>query len=1092
MIIPKEILVRNIKEDILDNSVGAVSPQDIRRNLLDIIDSVSLLTEYNDLNSQNFSTADLRTLRAGEETLSKRKSVGYSSVDNVAVGYSALKSQIDAKQNVAVGSFALNCNMYGPDNVAVGFHALGSNINGYGNIGIGSYSLNNNKEGNFNIAIGQGAGYYVNRNESYQFFLASHAVTEDSICENKNGQGLIPLLKGDLSSNNLRLGIGVRTLHEGAALQVAGNIHPSVTNTFSLGSSDFRIKNLYLQSSINYSNNDYIQYSEISRRFTLSNSTTINDSLDVKNNLVVTNNISSPNGHLSVGSYVSATSGIFSDNLLLSGHVFPENTLSKNLGDRRQEWMNGHIYNIYSRGVAKFNVFHAEEQSHFRNKTIYLGSTGDLETLDGGGVSDLYENFDPTDNNQDPNTHSQYLLDEDLIGAGFKIGSSGVDYLRLYELTFRSRNETWNNLSIDDPYSRSSWFSNISLETASGRHVKTDRIINSDSVGMFTYNNDLGFFIESGVSYLSEENGHLDRSGLGDFNIISPIEELDNYTISIQSPKSQVNLFQTFLENTESIHLDLDQKEKITGFKTGYISDSQLPLPNFFNEQAGQRPNRYIISSYNDSSFAKRCFTLLQDQTEGYVGISNFDYSESMLPDTILNVRSTGNAVVRVTAENQNDTEASLELLGGANCKDDGVSLQYIKSSGVFHLNTFRNSVEYNSLTINDSSGHIAILNKYMNSNAMLSLGDDDHTDAVISIRHSSGVPVATENYGQIFTREVQDLDVQSTLLSFMDSSGNLFNVDLTATSFDGSTVDKPLALDTKGNTFGGIRSPLSRNNITASTVNNTAIGYEACSNILDGTNNTCLGYRSGKYIENGFGNVYLGSNLGSENTSQSIVIGTNLSTSSNELAIGHGQEPLINGSFTSKYVNINNTLKIDNALTISKNSVLFTDKISFNSSSLEYLSLESNNAKFSTNVSILGTLSFANGTSISNANFLNDIALNSQSIQQTNNRISTNETSFNQLKNNVDTFIIEGVVEQNIRFDDLPNSFNDTPLQFYIRKKVVDSSNNFVNAPSTPTSPNLVLITLRDPHINVRQGDYVIAIRVNGEYRPIAVTGPP
>ena len=118
---------------------------------------------------------------------------------------------------------------------------------------------------------------------------------------------------------------------------------------------------------------------------------------------------------------------------------------------------------------------------------------------------------------------------------------------------------------------------------------------------------------------------------------------------------SGVNLFQRFLNNTSSYQFD-NTLEKLDGFQLGYINDSELPQPSYFNEEENQNPNRFIISSYNESSYAKRCFTLLQDGTEGYVGIANFDHSESMLPDTMLNIRSTGNAIIRTTAENENYT----------------------------------------------------------------------------------------------------------------------------------------------------------------------------------------------------------------------------------------------------------------------------------------------------------------------------------------------------------------------------------------------------------------------------------------------------
>ena len=122
----------------------------------------------------------------------------------------------------------------------------------------------------------------------------------------------------------------------------------------------------------------------------------------------------------------------------------------------------------------------------------------------------------------------------------------------------------------------------------------------------------------------------------------------------------------------------------------------------------------------------------------------------------------------------------------------------------------------------------------------------------------------------------------------------------------------------------------------------------------------------------------------------------------------------------------------------------------------------------------------------------MDDIADNDSRIDATNARIDANDVSFNQLKSTVDELVIEGIVEQDIQFDQLPTSFSDNPLQFYIRKKVVNGSGQLVNAPSSATDPNLVLIVLRDPYLSVRKGDYIIAMKVNGEYRPITITGSP
>ena len=73
---------------------------------------------------------------------------------------------------------------------------------------------------------------------------------------------------------------------------------------------------------------------------------------------------------------------------------------------------------------------------------------------------------------------------------------------------------------------------------------------------------------------------------------------------------------------------------------------------------------------------------LLQDGSRGYVGVSNFDNSESMLPDTIFNVRSTGNAIIRTTAENDSNHTAGLEILADENCLKYGMAIHYIKNSG--------------------------------------------------------------------------------------------------------------------------------------------------------------------------------------------------------------------------------------------------------------------------------------------------------------------------------------------------------------------------------------------------------------------------
>lgn len=1126
MIIPKNVLVENIKRDILDNSVGAVSPQDIRRNLLDLIDSVSLLTEFNDLNASNLSTADERTTRFGLETLSKRNSIGYNSVDNVAIGYASLKSQIDAIQNTAIGSYSLTCNMYGGDNVAVGFHSLGGTINGFGNIGLGSYTLNGNKEGSFNVAIGHGAAYYVDRNNSYQFYLAAHPIDADYICDNATGFGLLPLLRGDLSQDNLRLGIGVRELHNGAALQVAGNVHPSTNSEFNLGSTSYRYKNIYLTSTISFPNNENLSYVANEDKFDLTTSLEINGKLDVKEDISTLGSLSVSNNIVAGGSLSCGPADI-AGNIAISGSITPDVDLAFSLGDFRNKWLNAYIYNIYCSGVARFNKFEAEEQSHFRHKTIYLASTGDMSIIDGGGANNIYDYYSPNDAIEEP---VSYLLDEDLNDAGIKVSSSGIDYSRTYSFIFRSSNSEWSNLASDNVFARSSWFSNVSISTDDGCHVKADRLINKNNVGLFTYSNGIGFAIASGKSYLSPEQlMNTNLVGLGYLNIISSSNHPS--ILSLCTPQSGVNIFQRFLTNTSNYQLDNNQKELLNGFQLGYISNSYLEPPNFFNEQEGQNPNRFIISSYNQSSFAKRCFTIMQDGTEGYVGLSNFDYSESMLPDTMFNVRSTGNAIARLTAENNNSTIAGLELLGKENCLSDGASLHYLNQSGVFKINVYNNDNAKDSITINTETGNVAILNKQMKSSAMLSIGDDTSSVSSISFAESSDVPDSTPGYAHIFVRHI-DSDIQSNLLSFLDSSGNLFNVELRASSAGGDLIDKPLSLDSDGNTFGGIRSPLSRTNITSTTVKNTAIGYEALSKINDGLENTALGYRAGSNVTNGIKNVIIGANNGALLTAQgrNIFIGTDLGNDTvydSTLLIGHSTSPLIEGRLIgSKSLTLNNA-----PLTIKNNTTQYTtfnfseliiaDQNAVNpirsfninfvgagnnvlpfatfnhnapaiSKNTSYANANRPYAQFHTDIRVKGAIRFADNTSLESSDFLTDIDNIESDIVGLNGAISAQNASFNTLTNRFNALVIEGIVESDIRPDQLPTSFSDSPLQFYIRKKIINNAGQFVDAPSSPTDPNTVLITLRDPYISVRRNDYVIAIKIGNEYRPLAITGSP
>ena len=238
MIKSKSELVSNINSELSDNSTGAISPRDIRHNLIDIIDSVHNLVTDKEVNTLNFGTPDTTSVRFGEESLAKLDLAGYSTSGNTAIGYAALQNNYQAIRNTAIGSYALNCNVHGYDNVGAGYSSLAGNTTGFANVGVGAYTLNNQKTGDFNIAIGHGAGYYADKNTNYSLYIGAHNVDSSYICDNPEGSGLTPLMYGDMQNN--RLGINTRGLHAYGVLQTSGNITPSETISYSLGHPSYK------------------------------------------------------------------------------------------------------------------------------------------------------------------------------------------------------------------------------------------------------------------------------------------------------------------------------------------------------------------------------------------------------------------------------------------------------------------------------------------------------------------------------------------------------------------------------------------------------------------------------------------------------------------------------------------------------------------------------------------------------------------------------------------------------------------------------------------------------------------------------------
>lgn len=1072
MILNKDVLVNNIVTELSDNSTGQISPYDIRHNLLDIIDSVHLLTKGKPLDGSNFGTQATRTTRIGEDALAKIDLAGYFSIDNTALGYASLKANYQGVKNTALGSHSLFCNIYGENNLAAGYSALGGNTVGHGNIGLGSFALNNNKDGNFNIAIGHGAGYYLNDGISNKLIIASHNIDSDYICDNPLGSGLTPLVFGDLL--NLKLGIAVDNLHSDGTLQVSGNITPSYDDYSTLGSSNYRYRYLYLSSGIYFDSNLYIGKED-------------------------------------------------SSNIKVKGNLLPESTNTYNLGSHDKMWSGAVFNNIYVSGIATINRFVAYENCNYFCKTINLASSGNI-SLDGGGPDSLYD----YSNEQNPTiSECGYLPDTDLNGAGFNLHSSGVGYSRMYSFLFVPPDNTLSCLQQDVPYSRASWNSNISIHIDSGRHLRTDRIIFPSSINIVNSSGCFGLFSRGSgifvskselVSHNQHPSGYL--AGVGDINFYATSGDSSDFIFNIAVPDSGVTIKHRLLtgikkKSTDPLNNNLDN---LNGFEFQCIDNAD-------NYYFGPTSDRLIIGSYYNTSLPINAITLMKNNNdEGLVGITNLSpNSKNIIPSTSLNVRSANNAIGRFTAENQGNTKAAIQLLGGLNCLYDGLEISYASISGLADLSIYKDSgktvftrlYENNTIGIFTGSGI---------ANEMLTIGDGFYNDAVISIRSNPTIITSTAQYGKLYIKD-KARTLQSHSIYLLDGSGNAH--DLVINKFD--TLDgRALYTDNNGNVFGGMHCPNRRDNINGAE-RNTVIGHSGLFNITTGDDNSIFGFRAASGITTGSGNIIIGSNsanlintgnsnivLGTNsfrNTSTSIVnnivignngVGNNIN-SSNNFIVGQNNVTLLDGKLgpnnSDKYLSMpsggkfllndstnadslrlranyidvidragndypNNTLSFSFIGNNSADLLLLNHSASPMSNSVVYQSPSGNPRPFAQlngDLKLRGAIRFSDTTSLSSASFLNTIS--SLAIASASHTVSINS---------ILSSFVEGYVENQI---DAPTNSNAPTIGLLSLR-----NQNWSNS-------GQVTLVNRDITSVIKAGSYVIAIKINNEFRPLWVS---
>ena len=1062
MILNKIKLVENILNEISDNSTGQISPHDIRHNLLDIIDSVHLLLNDQSINCNNFATPSTRNTKAGDLTLENLNLNNYSSIDNSAFGFSALKANYQSSRNTAIGSYSLSCNIYGNDNAAVGHSSLGGNTTGFGNIGIGNYSLSNNKVGNFNIAIGHAAGYYTDRSTCNKLFIASHPVDEDYICNNPFGSGLTPLVYGDLELN--QFGINVNNLDSSGTLQIGGNVTPSSGSIHDIGSEDY-IWNKVYSNSIYFGNGLYLS----------------------RDNSSILTNIS----------------------LIPSGN-------NSNLGSSNNSWQHGYFNNITVSGIATFNRFNAYEHCEYFCKTIHLASSGTVTTIDGGGPNSVYDYA-----YQSNLVYSCPLLsDDEMSGAGLIASTSGVGYRRDYNFIFSPPSS--NNIPCDNNgYARASWVSNTSIVLDSGVYLKTNRIVSHDANchGIF-FDNENTYFGRKNILDANPSSISGNIAGLGNINFIGNSGVASDYISTIATLESGVNVSTRLLTGIKRRTKDPanSNKDNLTGFEIKFIDTAtqNLSIPS----------DRLVLGSYNNSSYMFNTAVLMKNGNQGIFGINNLGIlSENIVPKTSLDIRTTGNAIIRSTAENQSSTVAALQLFGQQSCEYNGFEAAYLNMSGVADLSIFKDSGKQVFFRLYDNNS-VGLFTSSGTSNAMFTLGDSFRNTAAISMKEHSSSPTQTSTYGKLYVKpKIAALQGQSIYL--LDGSGNTH--DLVVNKHDVND-GRALFTDQYQNTFGGLLCPQSRVNITSNTIGNTAVGYKALTSITSGDFNVVFGANSASGVTSGSHNIVIGTSSAQQITSgqNNIVIGDNTFNNTNG-AVSHNI--IIGNSGVGSGINSNYNLLIGS----SRNSILLhgilgptnNDKHLYMPSGGKLSIYDNTNAdSLSLRANVIEVKDFSGNNYPDNSlsikftgNQSADLLVlkhNTAPLNKTANYdVASNSRPNAELKGDLKLlgairFSDNTSLESASQIDVLTNGLNVTNnnlnnLQNQVNSLIVEGTCSYripqPSDPSIPTSGNMIVrntnwqdvatVTLvnRDKALNINAGDYVVAIKVNNEYRPLWVS---
>ena len=831
MILSKSQLVNNINSEISDQSYGQISPYDIRHNLLDIIDSVHNLTSSQNLTSLNLATFANGNTKVGELTLENIALAGYSSQDNTAIGYSALKSSYQSVKNTAVGSYSLSCNIYGQGNVALGYNALAGNTVGNLNVGLGSYTLHNNKSGNGNIAIGHGAGYYVDKNTSNKLFIAYHPVDGSYICSNPNGSGLTPLVYGDLSA--IQLGVGVNNLHAYGVLQLGGDITPSGDRVLNLGHPLYNWKTLFLSRSIDFANGTSL--------------------------------------------YQDTTYSI-----LNRGSFSPSLNSTYDLGATNKKWSRGYFQNLTVDGTANINNLVAVNTSTYSGIYLYLGTNSSLialypdSGLVGGGLILKSTNSRQYSISYYPPSSGMPCFVGEHEKSTFRTNVSFQVPKTAYIQADNIISYNASGVSDNDCYGL---FFNSGITYISRKNVLGLNPGASDGllagIGNINFLSNSGEFTNYIVSLSSIESG---VSVSQRFLTGTKVRQKD----SLNNNKDKLNGFE--IKYIDDSNLDIQ----------GPLTD-RLVVGSY--DRTSKFVNGLVIMK-NDQDGSVMGVTNITSVTENVIPKTIFNARSSSHCIGRFTSENTGfykAAIQLLTRENCEASGVEIAYLNNSGIAD----VTMYKNSNATNFIRMKDTNEIGILSSGITNATITVGHSGISKLPVISLKDNLWIDApnnLVPVQSSGyGKIFVNTTHGTIPGTFDYRFAGQYSTLFFMDGSGSSF--DLVVNKHNNIDARAVYTDNINGNTFAGYLSPSGRKTITSATKNNISYGYQALYSILSGSGNIAVGYDSLYNLGSGNNNIVIGKSSagGLRNTSNNIVIGNdsfnkaaNLANTSGNIIIGH------------------------------------------------------------------------------------------------------------------------------------------------------------------------------------------------------------